>query len=181
MDGVLADFVGGVYRDWDHIGHHKEMPLKSREELTSFWLHHDHPVHYGDPLHDLVNTKGFFASLDPIPGSLEALEELERIPHLVIRLCTAPLFGNPTCMDDKGAWVGWWLGREWQERIVMTKDKTLVRGDWLIDDKPKIEGQLERQWEHLVFPQPYNKVHWGDRRADGGWPEIVTAIQEACG
>jgi len=37
------------------------------------------------------------------------------------------------------------------------KDKTLIIGDILIDDKPEIKGISTPNWEHIIFDQPYNK------------------------
>ncbi len=37
-------------------------------------------------------------------------------------------------------WVQQHLGRGWVNRLVITKDKTIVTGDLLIDDRPKIKG-----------------------------------------
>ncbi|MBM3256507.1 MAG: hypothetical protein FJZ04_03520 [Candidatus Moranbacteria bacterium] len=47
--------------------------------------------------------------------------------------------------------------------IVFAKDKTWVSGDILIDDKPKIEGQEEPLWEHVIFDRPYNRHVKGRR------------------
>jgi len=56
--------------------------------------------------------------------------------------------------DQLGHAVG--DGPSWVDRIVLAKDKTLVRGDVLIDDKPEVTGSLCPSWEHLVFEAPYN-------------------------
>jgi hypothetical protein len=39
-------------------------------------------------------------------------------------------------------------------RVILTHDKTLVRGDVLIDDKPGITGNMIPAWKHLVFDSP---------------------------
>jgi hypothetical protein len=48
--------------------------------------------------------------------------------------------------------------------MVMTRDKCLVQGDVLIDDKPEITGSLIPTWEHIVFAAPYNKQSPNDLR-----------------
>lgn len=39
------------------------------------------------------------------------------------------------------AWVEKHLGHEFLEQVILTRDKTLIAGDILIDDKPDIVGK----------------------------------------
>lgn len=39
------------------------------------------------------------------------------------------------------AWVEKHLGHEFLEQVILTRDKTLITGDILIDDKPDILGK----------------------------------------
>ena len=34
------------------------------------------------------------------------------------------------------------MGKDWCNRMILTKDKTIVAGDLLFDDKPKITGKI---------------------------------------
>ncbi len=58
---------------------------------------------------------------------------------------------------EKFAWVKEHLGQEFVERIVLTRDKTLVRGDILVDDKPEVTGVCTPAWMHVLYDQPYNQ------------------------
>jgi 5'-nucleotidase len=43
-------------------------------------------------------------------------------------------------------------------RIILTKDKTLIKADYIIDDKPEISGvENMPAWEHIIFDRPYNR------------------------
>lgn len=44
----------------------------------------------------------------------------------------------------------------WLTRLIITSDKTKIRGDLLIDDKPYITGSEYPAWEHVLFTAPYN-------------------------
>ena len=92
-----------------------------------------------------------------------------------VRICTAPLSRFTHCVPEKFQWVEDHLGPEWVARIVLTKDKTLVRGDVLIDDKPEVTGRLVPTWEHLVFEAPYNTASRGRRVNWGNWREFLAA------
>jgi 5'-nucleotidase len=65
---------------------------------------------------------------------------------------------------EKYEWVDQHLGLAWVDRIVLTRDKTLVNGDILIDDRPQIEGAAKPTWEHVLYDQPYNRSETGKRR-----------------
>lgn len=45
------------------------------------------------------------------------------------------------CVYVQYAWVEKHLGHEFLEQVILTRDKTLITGDILIDDKPDILGK----------------------------------------
>jgi 5'-nucleotidase len=95
-----------------------------------------------------------------------------------VRICTSPLSGARFCAAEKIQWVHDRLGPEWERRVIITKDKTLVRGDVLIDDKPEVTGALVPTWEHLVFEAPYNIGAAGWRINWGNWSEVLAQAGE---
>ena len=60
---------------------------------------------------------------------------------------------------EKMVWVGAVLGNDWKKRVVITSDKTLIKGALLIDDKIDIKGAANPEWEHIVFSRPY-QLHY---------------------
>jgi 5'-nucleotidase len=87
-----------------------------------------------------------------------------------VRICTAPISAYRNCVEEKHRWVETHMGAAWVRRLILTKDKTLVRGDVLIDDRPSVGGVLEPTWEHLIFDAPYNRdivgrhINWTNYR-----------------
>lgn len=71
-------------------------------------------------------------------------------------VCTKPLEVNPTCRDDKGAWIEEHFP-ELLHRLIITPDKSMVRGDVLIDDAPKPEWFPRATWYPLIFDLPFNR------------------------
>jgi 5'-nucleotidase len=105
-----------------------------------------------------------YSALRVIPGGPEALASMVEFGHEVM-LCTSPWLDNPTCIKGKFEWVDQHLGPEWVDKVVITKDKTVVNGDWLVDDKPSITGyQQQPAWTHILFDQPYNQHVTGQPR-----------------
>lgn len=45
------------------------------------------------------------------------------------------------CVCVQYAWVEKHLGHDFLEQVILTRDKTLITGDILIDDKPDILGK----------------------------------------
>lgn len=106
---------------------------------------------------------------------METLQTLERDDGWHVRFVTSP-FTSPFCMPEKLQWVRQHFGdKTWQDRVIFTKDKTVIRGDngVLIDDNPDMDrlpgkSALVLQWEHVVFSRSYNQ-HCTDKLRLESW------------
>jgi len=161
MDDVLADFDGHFLKLWRRK-HPNEfyVPL---EQMRAYKLRESYPEELHQLMDDVYYGKNFINKLPPIPGGKEALEEMVSDGHSVF-ICTAPLSKYKHCVREKYEWAEKNLGYAWTKRIILTKDKTLVYGNYLIDDNPKIEGIMAPEWEHVVFDKPYNRHVTGKKR-----------------
>jgi 5'-nucleotidase len=122
---------------------------------------------------DVWHEPGFFADMEPIQGARDALFQMRSLGHDVF-ICTTPLKGHATCAAEKEKWIRDHIGREFTDHIIMTRDKTVVHGDILIDDKPLIEGLRKPHWEHIVFDARYNRSVMGKRRLTWeNWNEVI--------
>ena len=102
---------------------------------------------------DIDEVPGFFGDLRPIEGALEAFEKLSERYEVYI-LSTAP-WGNPSAWIDKLRWVKRHLPEVGYKRLILSHNKHLNRGDYLIDDR-KANGAGEFAGEHIHFGQePY--------------------------
>ena len=97
------------------------------------------------------STYGFFSSLEPLFGALDAFRELEK--YFEVYILTAPSYRNPLCYTEKRVWVEKHLGLETTQKLIICKRKGLLKGDFLIDDfdYPEFEGQQIRIGQH-PFP-----------------------------
>ena len=80
------------------------------------------------------NIDGFFRSLKPLPGAIEAYRKLNKIYDVYV-LSTAP-WENVTALNDKNAWIKEYLPEAYK-RVIYTHNKNLCMGDYLIDDRIK--------------------------------------------
>lgn len=120
----------------------------------------------------------FFRKLNPIEGAFKALNEMES-EGINVFIVSSPAIGNATCHSDKSAWLWEWFGERWSRKLVLTKDKTIVRGDVLIDDRPKVVGAMKPTWTHVLFRQPHNEhIDDGRLHLDGweNWREVLIKI-----
>lgn len=122
MDNVLVDFESGLALQNDDVKAEYEGRL---DEIP-----------------------GLFADMQPMPGSIEAVHELQRHFELYI-LSTAP-WKNPSAWSDKVKWVTQHLDDVFHKRMVITHCKNLCKGDYLIDDRGK-NGTSEFEGEWIEF------------------------------
>ena len=177
---ILVD-QDGVIADWQYtydtlmaeqLPHVQIIP---REEIKIFKAQKLYAEEHHAAIAVMMNTPGFYRNLLPIEGAITALKEM-KAAGFNVRICTAPYVTHETCASEKMQWIGEHLGEEWKELVVITSDKTLVRGDILIDDKPKISGSMEPLWQHVVFDAPYNRHietrlnQWTD------WKNVLPAL-----
>ena len=89
-----------------------------------------------------------FSLMDPIEGAVAAYKELSSLFDTYI-LSTAP-WENPTAWSDKLLWVKQHLGDVAYKRLILTHNKNLNQGHYLIDDRTK-NGADRFSGEHIHF------------------------------
>lgn len=154
MDGVLADFEAGFLEAWKKkFPHHPRVPLEKRE---TFPLMESYPSRLEKDIDSIYSAPGFFQNLGVIKGGKEALTKMQKLGHEVF-ICTSPISKYENCILEKYHWVSKNLGYEWTKKMIVTKDKTLIYGDILIDDKPEHVGLKKPTWQYVLFDRPYNR------------------------
>lgn len=158
MDMVLADFNASLTHRISQETDIEPIPL---EAITTKDLQDSYPVEHRDRIRAIYHSPGFFLNLQPVKGAIEAMGYLRERSELFI--CTAPLKVYDNCVLEKYRWVEEKLGLDMVRRVVMTRDKTLVIGDVLIDDRIPA-GSKQPTWEHVLYDQPSNKMYTDRRR-----------------
>jgi 5'-nucleotidase len=124
-------------------------------------------------------SEGFYSRLEPYPGFTETVMKLAAAGHSVFFVST-PDSTNPGSSSEKRASIEAHFGVDWGKRLILTHDKTLVRGDVLVDDKPEITGEAEPEWKHVLFDQPYNRGVDGPRITEWN-PALVKTFEAVFG
>lgn len=154
QDGVLADFEHAFIDAWR--ARHPDIAPVAFDDRKSFYIREDYAPELRAKAEAIYTAPGFIRNLPPVPGALDAVKELLAL-GMDVRICTSPLSQFENCVAEKYLWVEKHLGRDATNRLVLTKDKTLVHGNLLIDDKPHIQGAVKPRWKHILFDAPYNR------------------------
>jgi 5'-nucleotidase len=157
MDGVVYNWYGHLLRVYR--ARYPDRVYVKPEDVTKFYVEELYPEEHRQDVMAIAREQGFYLGLDPMPGAIEALKDIEENCQNFIEpfICTSPEveFEGLMCHSEKVQSVKRDLGDWWVKRTIITKDKTLVRGSFLIDDKPEIKGVLQPVWAQIPFDQPY--------------------------
>lgn len=122
MDNVLVDFNRLL----------KDNNLNTKDEIDSF----------------VDNTEGIFLNLEPIKGAIEAFNFLSK--HFETYILTTAPWKNESAWTDKRRWVEKYLPENGTKKLIITHNKGLNKGDYLIDDRIA-KGVDKFQGEHIHF------------------------------
>jgi 5'-nucleotidase len=158
MDGVLAD----VYQQLLHL-HQKETGIQlTKTELAG---RPEYEVFPQGRRH--VNSPGFFRQAPVMPGSIEALQALNKKYDLFI---VSAAMEFPGSLIEKYNWLAEHFPFIHWQQIVFCGSKTVVDGDIMIDDHFKNLDGFKGQT--ILFTQAHNEGHderghkrvynWGD-------------------
>jgi 5'-nucleotidase len=173
MDGVLADFEAGFLNHWLRLHPDKDhVPIEARK---SFYIDDDYPEAHRALVGGIFEMERFYAELPPIEGAITGLRAMMAAGHEV-RICTSPLTAYRYCVPEKYEWVERHIGADFIHNVVVTKDKTLVVGDILVDDRPEVKGLRTPDWKHVLYDQPYNRDRETPRMTWGNWSDVVQSI-----
>jgi 5'-nucleotidase len=167
MDGVLADFRESFVKeslknDFEIDSTDKGIYIKIKEDRDN-------------KKRNFINSqKGFYLGLPPITGAIQAVKEMSIDDNFEVFFCSTPSEFYQNCVLEKYQWIEKHFGFEMTKKIILTRDKTLIKGDYLIDDKPYVDGIIDPQWEQVYFSQPYNKDCRGKHIDDWTkWREVI--------
>jgi 5'-nucleotidase len=128
--------------------------------LCDFDKRHEELIREGYSKFKAFNHSLAFKDLEPIPGAIEAWESLHEKYDPYI-LSTA-MWSNLEAWTDKRIWVERYLGKSSNKRLILSHNKGLLIGDYLIDDRIA-NGVADFRGEHL---------HFGSERFPS-WSEIL--------
>ncbi|MEE9581139.1 MAG: hypothetical protein V3V74_07485 [Nitrosomonadaceae bacterium] len=94
---------------------------------------------------------GFFENLVPIDGAIEAVHKINQSDKYDVHILTAPSLRNPLCYTGKRVWVEKHLGYDFVQRLIISPDKSLLKGSFLVDDWISGRGQEDFEGQLIQF------------------------------
>ena len=166
IESLLKAWVSGVNRKYGRSVSHED--VGSWDVSTAFpGLTHEQV--YAVPL-----EKGFWKTVEPIPGAAEAIQRFMAAGHEVFIVTATPYESVTEKMSD--LLFRYFPFLSWKQ-LIITSRKQLIRGDVLIDDGiHNLEGG---DYIKILMTAPHNRNY--DAEANGmirvhNWAEIEEVI-----
>jgi len=174
MDEVLADFEGWFIEEWKK--RFPDTPHVQLKDRLVYGIQKQYSESLLDKIDEIRLAKGFTKNIPPLKGAIEAFLELSKDHTLFI--CTSPPDGYRNVIEEKFVWIEEHLGKEWIKKVIVTRDKTLVQGDVLIDDNPQIKGSAKPTWKQVYVEFPYNTTIKEPKikRDWSNWREVLMPV-----
>jgi len=84
---------------------------------------------------ELDNVPGIFSTMTPIPTMINLFKEMSEDSRFDCYILSTAPWDNPTAASDKVAWVKKHLPLHAYKRMILSHNKHLNIGDYLIDDR----------------------------------------------
>lgn len=111
------------------------------------------------------SISGFFLDLDPLPLAIESVNFLNK--NHDVWFLSRPSFKNTNSYTEKAEWVKKHFGYEMQKKLILCGDKSLLKGEVLIDDARNAnQDKFAGIWLRIGSEQY------------PGWESIMKRIQE---
>jgi len=130
-DGIVAGFYDKIIENVNDTFGTKYLKRDITDYNIEKWL----PPNHAKYAQDLINSPGFFLTLEPYPGAIESLHTLHQAGHHVLIL-TSYAWYSDTCANDKLAWYKKHAPFLPIQQIMMGHAKYLVNCDVAVDDGP---------------------------------------------
>ena len=127
LDGVIVDLLGFIDKEYnkeyiDQIGYGTIIDRDARP----------------------------FYKAKPIEGAIDAINQLQDSEKYEVYLLSTAPWANEESWKAKRVWVDEYLGHVMNKRLILSHNKNLLKGDYLIDDRPN-NGAAEFEGELIKF------------------------------
>lgn len=172
MDGVIVDIDKQFNEFWWRL--HPDVPLPDISQRKEFYIGKDlFPPEHAEKAFNIFKQKGYYRHVPFMKGAKEALTELWNSEH-EIYIVTSASNSMPYAPSEKYEWVSEYLGKEFVDNLIICRDKSMIRGDIMVDDKPVVRGEENAVWEHVLYDASYNKDVPNLRRMTwANWREVL--------
>ncbi len=167
MDEVIADAFSKHLQQYNEQAGANLTPEMVAEQGLSAVI----PIEQRELFHAIPHAEGFFADMNLMAGSREALLELSRHHDIFI---TSAAMEVPGSFADKFQWLETHFPFIPPSRIVFCGDKNIVNADVLIDDRSRHFKGF--RGTGILFTAPHNVSEPANLRADN-WNDVLEILE----
>jgi 5'-nucleotidase len=152
MDGVIAGFDHHFFAEASAAG--IEFDVAAPHMQTARYITDHVVLEQRKGGREMTYRPGWFRAFPVMEGAQAGVDALLSA-GVDIWVCTKPLERNPTCRDEKGAWLVEHFPML-EKKLIITPDKSLIKGHVLLDDAPKIKWIGFAEWYPMIFRRSFN-------------------------
>lgn len=124
----------------------------------------------GRRIYEYLHARDLYDRIEPIAGAIDGVRRLRAAGHRVVFVTSC--VDGPMAMS-KIAWLSRFDVFTSMADVVIAHDKSLVRGDLMIDDYPKNLDDFDGP--AILFDAPYNRASEHVRAV--GWDRVVELVE----
>lgn len=173
MDEVIADAFGKVLRAYNERTGANITAEQIAERGIDGTFSGTLTPELKQELDHMCHQEGFFADLELVEGSQEALRQLSE--HYEIFIASAAM-DVPSSFDAKYQWLQTHFSFIPPSHYVFCGDKSILLADFLIDDRPRHFDRFAGKG--ILFTAPHNARRDAPLRANN-WADVVRILMDA--
>jgi 5'(3')-deoxyribonucleotidase/uncharacterized protein with PQ loop repeat len=174
MDEVIADAFGKMLRAYnERSGRAITKEQIAREGIEVIFAPEFLTPELKAALDDLPNERTFFADLELVEGSQQALRDLSQDFEIFIASAAMDV---PSSFEAKYQWLLQYFPFIPASHYVFCGDKGILDADFLVDDRPRHFNRF--RGTGILFTAPHNVNRPAKLRANN-WRDVVRILQEA--
>ena len=166
MDDVMSHTGQAIL---DLYNHHFDTQ-HTKESLASNNLWEEEIANKYLSIRYQLHKPGFFANLDVMDGAVEVVKELNDKYDLYVASADMEF---PNSLKEKHEWLGQYFPFIHWKNMILCGDKSILKGDILIDDNLKNLSVFDGQT--LLFDAIHNQKTEGHQRVKS-WEEVAEVL-----
>lgn len=176
VDGVVAD----LHAVWLERYNAEYEDCLTVDDITGWSMQPFVKPACGEKIYDYLHASDLYDTVPPMQGAAEGVEALRSLGHRIVFLTSCV---GPGMAHAKAHWlfVHHFLPRphhKGMKDLVIMQDKSLARGDLMIDD---YQENIRAFGGHaILFHAPYNAQEHGFIRAKG-WGDVPWLVTDILG
>lgn len=151
VDGVVAD----LHTEWLRRYNLDYDTDLGKEDISSWSMHKLVVPECGTKIYDYLKLPEIYDLVQPIEGALDGIKSIRKMGHRVVYLSAGFYPAKVRWLNYNGFLSGRTSNWASAEDVIIAFDKSLIKGDVLIDDR--LKNVDEFHGPAILFDQPWNQ------------------------